>query len=274
MSKRDKSPERSHCEQCKCLCERLKPKEIPATTDWGYVIADEASKKQLCCKCMLVFHNIIHQKSKLSKLCQTCKSTVRPCSVCGDVRCEELEKFDIDSEARGDEEGYYCCNHISWSRTFNVKRFQVIECDRCKHIMECNEVQDCPLEATEDEECKTCHSKGFAVLKCSRCKQDCCTRCHTHRDEDSTCICAPCSELRYMYVFQTDVNLMYAEKHIVNPFTAHGHTIKWQRQDEGYYVCSTNLDEKTMISVVDEQRKYLKKQALDASAWALLKVLN
>jgi hypothetical protein len=198
MTERDQSPERPRkCEVCSFnYCSKVKSRKIPAVGAKEYEIYDEACEKSLCCRCMQVFDYLIDGESSTQTQCTTCKTSTRKCCVCASDKCKDVAMFDARWEGWADEEGFYCCNHLTWCRTFNDERFEVERCDHCEQIVSCDAISDCEFESQfEDEECSSCHSKGFYVIQCDCCDLTCCTLCHQHHAPVSTgnITCACCS---------------------------------------------------------------------------------
>lgn len=199
MAERDQSPQRPRkCEVCSYNhCNKVKSRKIPAVGAKEYEIYNQACEKLLCCRCMQTFDYLISGDSSTRKQCTVCKTSTRKCCICESNKCEDLAEFDAGMEGWADEEGFYCCNHRIWSRTFDDGRFEVISCNHCIQIATCESTSDCEFEFQfANEECSSCHSKGFRVMECDCCDLACCTLCHIHHAPVSTVdiICARCSK--------------------------------------------------------------------------------
>ena len=189
---RDKSPKRLQCEHCEFNnCPSLKHyTKIPAVGANDYEIADEKSKKRLCCRCIQVMDFIKWGESSDKKQCATCKTSTRVCSVCKKNECEDLAVFDVGYEGYADEEGYYCCLHRNYCRTFNSDRFEVFKCKPCEQRSTFDYLNtDCSLIHSSDSEyhCDSCQSNRVTTVDCECCGNDCCLQCHDVQSETPFC---------------------------------------------------------------------------------------
>lgn len=121
------------CEICNFkFCTTMTLKKIPPTGYGGYEIYEEKKYKNLCCRCTQVMDAIIYGETSDHEQCKTCLLSTRKCCKCGFDNCDTLTDFNIGYESHGDEDGFYCCLCVEYSRTFNDDRFVVCECDSCK----------------------------------------------------------------------------------------------------------------------------------------------
>lgn len=200
-SKRDKSPKRRQCAHCQFEgCPSLKHRtKVPAKGANGYEIADKKSKKRLCCRCIQVLDGILYNECSSKEQCSACKTSTRPCCVCGPTDCKDLANFDVGYEGCADEEGYYCCLHRAQSRTFNDDRFAIYKCKPCEQRSTCDYLNaDCELVDSSDSEyhCDSCQSDRYITRECDCCGGDCCLKCHQHdtRGRPETLFCQRCYE--------------------------------------------------------------------------------
>jgi hypothetical protein len=196
--KRSKHQKCEHCQFGGCYSLENQTK-VPTEGVDGYEIADKKSKRWLCCRCIQVLDMIINRELSEKRQCAMCKHSTRACTICKQTICKDLSAFDGSYEGLADEEGFYCCNHRAYSRTFNDGRCEVIKCRPCKRYVTCDiESEECKLVDSSNGEyhCKTCNSERFLPLDCECCGNDCCLQCHDHDTygQPEMVICRRCSD--------------------------------------------------------------------------------